>query len=48
MSILLTVNLKGGAARTTNAVAVAECLADLLIPAWPIEPARGAAGRCVA
>lgn len=29
MSILLFVNLKGGVAKTTNAVAVAECLADL-------------------
>lgn len=28
MSILLFVNLKGGVAKTTNAVAVAECLAD--------------------
>jgi chromosome partitioning protein len=28
MSILLLVNLKGGVAKTTNAVAVAECLAD--------------------
>ncbi|RUL83180.1 ParA family protein [Tautonia sociabilis] len=28
MSILLIVNLKGGVAKTTNAVAVAECLAD--------------------
>jgi chromosome partitioning protein len=29
MSLLLFVNLKGGVAKTTNAVAVAECLADL-------------------
>lgn len=28
MSILLFVNLKGGVSKTTNAVAVAECLAD--------------------
>ncbi len=28
MSILLFINLKGGVAKTTNAVAVAECLAD--------------------
>ena len=28
MSILLFVNLKGGVAKTTNAVAIAECLAD--------------------
>jgi chromosome partitioning protein len=28
MSIILFVNLKGGVAKTTNAVAVAECLAD--------------------
>jgi len=28
MSVLLFVNLKGGVAKTTNAVAVAECLAD--------------------
>jgi chromosome partitioning protein len=29
MSLMLFVNLKGGVAKTTNAVAVAECLADL-------------------
>ena len=29
MSIFLFVNLKGGVAKTTNAVAIAECLADL-------------------
>ncbi len=28
MSILLFINLKGGVAKTTNAVAVAECLAE--------------------
>ncbi len=28
MSILLFVNLKGGVAKTTNAVAVTDCLAD--------------------
>ncbi len=37
MSILLFVNLKGGVAKTTNAVAVAECLADLGYPTLLID-----------
>ncbi|MDB4679721.1 AAA family ATPase [Planctomycetaceae bacterium] len=28
MSVILFLNLKGGVAKTTNAVATAECLAD--------------------
>ncbi len=28
MSIILMLNMKGGVAKTTNAVAIAECLAD--------------------